>query len=206
MNNWILLTFIYAILGGLFQTANKKALEKNSVLEILGTFSLLSLILISFISKNIFKIELIYLLGIFIKSSVMVLTLILNLYAVKRVSLSKYGIIHLSRVVFSVLLSIIILKETLTIPIITGIGLVVFGLYMVNNVSKKDEHPSPFKYDIILLVACFLNSVSAILDKTLLKHVTNSQLQFCEKTKNTHKNNKEKLLDIYHDININNRR
>lgn len=178
MNNWVLLTFIHAVFAGIFQTSNKKARESNSALEILGVFSLLSLILTFFISKNVFDIQAFYLFGVFIKSSVIVGALLLNLYAVKNVSLSKYGIIHLSRVIFSVLLSVIVLKEKLTPPIITGIIIVIIGLYMVNNVSKKEKKVSSFKYEIMLLISCFLNSISSILDKTLSQHLTNSQLQF----------------------------
>ena len=178
MNNWVLLTFIHAIFAGIFQTSNKKARESNNALEILGIFSLLSLMLTFLISKNIFDIEVIYLFAVFIKSSVIVLALLLNLYAVKNVSLSKYGIIHLSRVIFSVLLSVIILKEVLTPSIIIGIIIVISGLYMVNNVSKDEKKTVSFKYEIMLLISCFLNSISAILDKTLSQHLTNSQLQF----------------------------
>lgn len=178
MNNWVLLTFVDAILKGLFQTSNKKALEKNSILEILGAFSLLSLILTFIISKDVFKIKIIYLTGIFIKSSVIVLALILNLYSVKHIALSKYGIIYLSRVIFSVLLSTLILKEKLTPSIVLGISIVIFGLYMVNISTKKEEKTYSFKYEIILLISFFLNSISAIFDKTLSQHVTNSQLQF----------------------------
>ncbi len=178
MNNWVLLTFVDAILKGLFQTSNKKALEKNSILEILGAFSLLSLILTFIISKDVFKIKIIYLTGIFIKSSVIVLALILNLYSVKHIALSKYGIIYLSRVIFSVLLSTLILKEKLTPSIVLGISIVIFGLYMVNISTKKEEKTYSLKYEIILLISFFLNSISAIFDKTLSQHVTNSQLQF----------------------------
>lgn len=178
MNNWVLLTFIHAIFAGIFQTSNKKAREYSSVLEILGVFSLISLMLTFFISKNVFDIQTFYLFLVFIKSSVIVGALLLNLYAVKNTSLSKYGIIHLSRVIFSVLLSVIILKEKLTPSIMIGIVIVIFGLYMVNSVSKSEKKVSSFKYEIMLLISCFLNSISAILDKSLSQHLTNSQLQF----------------------------
>lgn len=178
MNNWILCTFIHAVFAGIFQTSNKKARESNSVLEILGVFSLISLILTFFISKNVFDIRTFYLFLVFIKSSVIVGALLLNLYAVKNISLSKYGIIHLSRVIFSVLLSVIILKEKLTPTIIIGIIIVIIGLYMVNIVSKEEKKVSSFKYEIMLLISCFLNSISAILDKSLSQYLTNSQLQF----------------------------
>jgi len=178
MNNWVLFTFIHAVFAGIFQTSNKKAREYSSVLEILGVFSLISLILTFFISKNVFDIQTFYLFLVFIKSSVIVGALLLNLYAVENISLSKYGIIHLSRVIFSVLLSVIILKEKLTPSIIIGIIIVIFGLYMVNSVSKSEKKDSSFKYEIMLLISCFLNSISAILDKSLSQHLTNSQLQF----------------------------
>ena len=42
MNNWILLTILYAIFVAIFESAKKKAVEKNSIYEVLANFSLIA--------------------------------------------------------------------------------------------------------------------------------------------------------------------
>ena len=56
MQNWILYTLIYAIFIGFFQCAKKKAVEKNSIYEVLAIFSTISFILVSFTRENVFNI------------------------------------------------------------------------------------------------------------------------------------------------------
>ena len=40
MPNWVIFTIIYAVCTGFFQCAKKKAMEKNSIYEVLAYFSL----------------------------------------------------------------------------------------------------------------------------------------------------------------------
>ena len=57
MQNWIIYTIIYAMFTGFFQCAKKKAVEKNSIYEVLAVFSLMAFILVAFTSSNVFNIE-----------------------------------------------------------------------------------------------------------------------------------------------------
>lgn len=179
MQNWILFTLIYAIFNGFFQSAKKKAVEKNSIFEVLAVFTTISFILSALMSKDVFNIGFIPLLTVFVKSIIIVVAWLLSLHAIQKMPISLYSVINLSRIIFSIILSVIFLEEKLTIFIILGAIIIILGLFLVNKVSNiKSEKETNYKIILILLGACFLNSVSAIIDKQVLKHITPIQLQF----------------------------
>lgn len=179
MQNWMTYTLIYAIFNGFFQCAKKKSIEKNSIDEVLALFSTIALILAALTSKNIFDIEVIPLIIVFSKSIVIVIAWILSLYAMQKMPISLYSVINLSRMVFSIIMSVIFLGEKLTITIIIGTIIIILGLILVNRLSsEKSKKETSLKAILILLVSCLLNSISAIIDKQILKSITPMQLQF----------------------------
>ena len=58
---------------------------------------------------------------IFTKSIIIVISWILSLYAIQKMPISLYSIINLSRIVFSIMLSVIFLGEQLTTLLIIGL-------------------------------------------------------------------------------------
>ncbi len=179
MFNWIILTFLYAMFNGLFECSKKKAVEKSSIYEVLAYFSLISFGMVAFFSKNVFSIQLQDFLFILLKVIVVIIAWILSLYAIDKMSISLYGTIKVFRVIFSVLLSIVLLGEQLDIITIVGTVIVIIGLYLMNNVTnEKSKEKTNIKAIILLIVACLLNAISAIIDKKILLNVTSSQLQF----------------------------
>lgn len=179
MKTWAVLTFLYAIFTGFFQCSKKKASEKNSILEVLATFTTIAFFIVLFTSKNVFDIELKYIMIIFLKSSIIVVAWLLALYAISRMSISLYSVINLSRIIFSVILSVIFLGERLTATILAGLIIVITGLVLVNLISNQKENKEvSFKIILILLFSCLLNSISAVIDKKVLVNITSSQLQF----------------------------
>jgi len=179
MQNWILYTLIYAIFTGFFQCTKKKAVEKNSVLEVLAIFSTMAFILSALTSKNVLNISYSSLIIIFIKSIVIVIAWILSLYAIKNMPISLYSVINLSRIIFSIIMSVFFLGEQLTTILIIGAIIIILGLFLVNKVSnEKSKKETNFKIILILLASCLLSSISAIIDKQILKCVNPIQLQF----------------------------
>lgn len=179
MKTWAVLTFLYAIFTGFFQCSKKKASEKNSILEVLATFTTIAFLIVLFTSKNVLNIDLKYIMIIFFKSSIIVIAWLLALYAISRMSISLYSVINLSRIIFSVILSIIFLGERLTTTILAGLIIVIIGLVLVNLISnQKENKEASLKIILILLVSCLLNSISAVIDKKVLVSITSSQLQF----------------------------
>lgn len=182
MQNWIIHTIIYAIFTGFFQCAKKKAVEKNSIYEVLAVFSLIAFILVAFTSNNVFNIEMHNIFIILVKSLVIVISWLFGLYAISRMPISLYSVINLSRIIFSIIMSVIFLGEQLTLSIISGTIIIILGLILVNNLSNKKEgqqaKEANLKIVLILLISCLFNSISAIIDKEIMKHITANQLQF----------------------------
>ena len=96
-----------------------------------------------------------------------------------KMDLGLYGITKLSRIVFSVLLSVIFLKEIITFKIFIGILVVLLGLFLSNTLSDKSMgREKSIKLVLLFLFSCLLSSISAIIDKKILYDITESQLQF----------------------------
>lgn len=179
MKNWVLLVFVYAIFNGLFQCSKKKSVEKNSIYEVLAYFSSIAFLITMFFSNNVFEIELKYLIFILLKSTVVVLSWLFGVYAIDKMPVSLFGVLNLSRIIFSIIMSVIFLGESITTNTFIGMIIVILGLVLVNIVSnKKEKKETSFKVLIILLISCLLNSISAIMDKKILGDITSSQLQF----------------------------
>lgn len=179
MDNWILFTILYAFFVAFFESAKKKAIERNSVYEVLANFSLIAFILTFFITKDAFEIDYSYLPVIFFKASIIVIAWILGVKVLEKMQISLYSMIRISRIIFSVLLSSVFLGEQITFITLIGMSIVISGLILVNRtVNKGESKDQPIKLIGLLLISCLLNSISAIIDKKVLLHITSGQLQF----------------------------
>ena len=179
MNNWILFTILYALFVAFFESAKKKAVERNSIYEVLANFSLIAFLLTFFITKDAFKIDYSYLPLIFFKASIIVIAWILGVKVLEKMQISLYSMIKISRIIFSVLLSYLCLGEKITFITLIGMSIIILGLIFVNKtVNKEERKEKSIKLVILLLISCLLNSISAIIDKKILLHITSGQLQF----------------------------
>ena len=179
MNNWILFTNLYAFFVAFFETAKKKAVEKNSIYEVLSSFSLIAFLLTFFITKDALKIDYSYLPIIFFKASIIVVAWILGVKVLEKMEISLYSMIKISRIIFSVLLSYFFLGEKITVITLIGMSIVILGLILVNRtVNKEESKENSLILIVLLLTSCLLNSISAIIDKKVLLHITSGQLQF----------------------------
>lgn len=177
-NLWIIFIVIYALLKGSREGMKKAALKKNSKNEILFFYTLIAWVLCLPFSKNAFNLQSEYIFYSFIKAAVCCGAWMCSLVALKKMSVSLYGIIDLSRMIFSTILGVYILGESFTVPKLIGIIFVITGLFLVNI---KKEHNTKKLSAIILVAAfmnCFLNAVSGTMDKILMKNMETGQLQF----------------------------
>lgn len=93
--------------------------------------------------------------------------------------ISLYSMIKISKIIFSVLLSYLFLGEKITFITLIGMSIIILGLILVNRtVNKEENKEKSFKLVILLVISCLLNSISAIIDKKVLLHITSGQLQF----------------------------
>ena len=187
---WIFLILLYGIFKGLREALKKKAMETNSVLEVLFFYTLFAFLMTIPFSKDIFSVSFKYHIAIFIKAFAIFIAWLCALNSIKRLPLSVYSVLDMGRMVFSILFGIIFLSESLSYLQIIGMVLVIVGITMVNLKNKKHSgENATLKVLPLVLVSCILNALSGTLDKFLLSPssdrwlfgseiLTASQMQF----------------------------
>lgn len=191
---WIWLVLLYGIIKGMREIIKKKALEKNSTIEVLFLYTLLAFVMVLPDAKNAAGLEPKYYFYIGLKSFVIFLAWIFSFKAIKKMPISLYGVLDLSRVLFATLLGVIVLQEALGVFQIIGLVFVSAGLlllkYKPGNGSGKETRPGQsvrrtsdkeqvdVKIVLMAFASCLFNALSGLLDKILMKDISSSQLQF----------------------------
>ena len=177
---WIYLVLLYGIFKGLREGVKKKALEKNSIAEVLFFHTLLAFLLLIPFSGNVILENPMHYFYIFIKSFVVFSAWIFAFNSIKMMPVSLYGVLDLSRVLFSMSLGFFILNEPVTANKMIGLVLVLIGLLLLNFMKKSSGNETGIKYILFALCSCFLNAVSGFFDKVLMSgsDLTTGQLQF----------------------------
>ena len=175
---WIIYIFIYSILKGTRDGMKKAALKKSTSDEILFFYSLFGFILILPFSQNAFSTPPVYIFYSFLKAAAVSSAWILAYVALKNMTVSLFGIMDMSRMLFSTLLGVVALGESITAGKIAGVILVTAGLVLVNSKSDAASGKIRIKILICALANCFLNSISGTMDKALMKSMEADQLQF----------------------------
>lgn len=177
---WIFLVLLYGLLKGGREIAKKKAMEVNSVMEVLVAYTVLSFVMVIPQVKNAGGLEPKYFIFIAVKSFCMFLAWLCSFYTLKRIPVSLYGVLSLSRVLFATCMGVFFLGETLGLWQILGLILVCTGLLLLKVKDKNTTPESQVKwiYIVLALISCLFNAISGFLDKVLMKDITSSQLQF----------------------------
>ncbi len=191
---WILLVLLYGVLKGLREIAKKKAMTKNSVMEVLIAYTFLSFIFVLPELPKAGGLESKYYFFIAIKSFAVFLAWICSFRSLKKLPVSLYGILDLSRVLFATSFGVFLLGESLNAMQISGLLIVCAGLLLLKfripfgkrkteetgEIDKESDEKSKTQtlYVILALISCLLNAVSGFLDKVLMKDISSSQLQF----------------------------
>ncbi len=193
---WVWFVLLYGIIKGVREIVKKKALEKNATIEVLFLYTLLAFMMVLPDAKNAMGMEPKFYLGVGLKSFVIFLAWIFSFRAIKKMPISLYGVLDLSRVLFATLLGVIVLQEALGAFQVIGLVLVSAGLlllkYKPGNLfgkaarsgeeaqSRREERSERVDVKIVLMAfaSCLFNAVSGLLDKLLMKDISSSQLQF----------------------------
>ncbi len=176
---WVYLVVLYSVIKGVREILKKKSLEINTLAEVLFYHTLIGFVLvIPTCTKDVFNITLSQFFVLFLKSSVIFVAWILSFTSIKHTPVSFCGVMDLSRILFSTLLAIIVLGEKMTIYNTIGFFMVILGIFLVN--FKKGPKSSDAKpvYIVLLLLSCFLNAISGLIDKIVMKDMTSAQVQF----------------------------
>ncbi|MCR5686122.1 MAG: DMT family transporter [Lachnospiraceae bacterium] len=132
---WIILVLIYGLVKGLREVLKKKALERNTTLEVLLMYTTLSFLIVTPEIRNAGGVDWKVLLFVAVKSLTIFFAWMCGFTAVAKLPISLYGVLDLSRVLFSTLLGVIVLHETMGIKQLIGLALVLLGLLMLNGVK-----------------------------------------------------------------------
>lgn len=187
--SWMFLVLLYGLLKGGREIAKKKAMETNSVMDVLVAYTVLSLIMVLPQAPQAGGLEPRFYFFIALKSFCMFCAWLCGFYCLKKLPVSLYGIISLSRVIFGTLLGVIFLHETMTVLQIAGMILVIGGLLMLkfkphssaNPVANPANSTSATVSVFLVLLAfasCIFNSFSGFMDKILMRDISSAQLQF----------------------------
>ena len=119
------------------------------------------------------------------KSFVIFLAWMFSFRAIKRMPISLYGVLDLSRVLFASLLGVAVLQEVLGVCQVIGLVLVSAGLLLlkyrpgsVREAAALSGENVEVRYVVMAFASCLLNALSGLLDKILMRDITSSQLQF----------------------------
>ncbi|MCR5823592.1 MAG: EamA family transporter [Lachnospiraceae bacterium] len=199
---WMLLVLFYGVVKGAREAIKKKALEKNSVIEVLVVYTLLSFIICIPQVKDAGGLVTAQYLWIALKSFCIFIAWICSFKAIDKLPISMYGVLDLSRVLFATSLGVLILGETMSLLHITGLLIVLLGLVLLKfkpsfikraemkemlesgtamekvRENTHDVNSKTWIYVLLAFTSCILNAVSGTMDKILMRDMNSSQLQF----------------------------
>ena len=190
---WIWLVLLYGIIKGVREIVKQKALEKDSTIGVLFLYTLLAFVMVLPDAKNAMGLEPKYYFFIGMKSFVIFLAWIFSFKAIRKMPISLYGVLDLSRVLFATLLGVIVLQEALGVFQVIGLVFVSTGLLLLkykpgHGTGKEVRNGQPaqaadkervdVKIVLMAFASCLFNAVSGLLDKILMKDINSSQLQF----------------------------
>lgn len=177
---WIFLVLLYGLLKGGRELVKKKALTVSSVMEVLVAYTALSMVMVLPSAPQAMGLTLEQYLWVAVKALCVFTAWMCSFRAIKKMPVSLYGILDLSRVIFSTLLGAFVLHESLRMGQMAGLALVCIGLFMLKQrkAAPGQEEAVPAKFVIMALASCLFNGLSGTLDKVLMQGMTSAQLQF----------------------------
>lgn len=177
---WMWLVLLYGVLKGVREIVKKKSLEKSTVMEVLFFYTLFGLCMVLPSAKQAAGVPLQALPWIAVKSFAVFLAWIFSFHAIRKMPISLYGVLDLSRVLFATLLGTWVLGEVLGWQQVVGLVFVAAGLLLLKYQPKRkaDRDEVAMVYVICAFASCMLNALSGLLDKILMRTVTSTQLQF----------------------------
>lgn len=178
---WVLLVLAYGLIKGIREVLKKKALEKSSLIEVLFLYTFLSFLIVTPEVRNAGGVPGKLMIMIVVKSFAIFLAWLCGFKAISNMPVSLYGVIDLSRVIFSTVLGIVLVHETVTASGWIGFVLVIAGLLMLKLRKGSDNSKEvEGKFVILSLISCALNGFSGVLDKIIMStnDINDGQLQF----------------------------
>ncbi len=180
LETWILFTISYGLLKGFREPMKKNLLKKVNVLTSLFVYTSIGFLMSVPTATGVLDVPLHIFAWILVKSASIFFAWILSFEVLKKLPVSTYGVTDMSRVIFSTLMGVIFLHESLTVKGVFSLLLVVSGLYIANRKTTASKEEYSIRQIWLLFLACFLNAISGTLDKYIMSSgtITSSALQF----------------------------
>lgn len=179
---WMALVLFYGLAKGFREVIKKKSLEKNTIIEVLFFYTLISFLMVTPDVENAWGITWEQCGFTALKSLVIFMAWLFSFKAIQQLPISYYGILDLSRVLFATLLGVLILGEVMSYYQIAGLAMVMLGLLLLrfrgNSHRETDQERVEGKYVVMAFASSILNAVSGFMDKILMREMNSSQLQF----------------------------
>ena len=180
METWIIFIILYGLLKGSREPMKKRILKNVNVMTSLLVYTFIGFLMAVPTATGVFDIPPHIFAWILVKCSAIFFAWILSFTVLKKLPVSTYGLTDMSRVIFSTLMGVIFLHESLTVKGVFSLLLVVSGLYIANRKTNTNKEGYHIRQIWLLFLACFLNSLSGTLDKYIMSSgaITSSALQF----------------------------
>jgi len=180
MELWIIFIILYGLLKGAREPIKKHILKEVNVPTTLFVYTFIGFLMAIPTSVGVWDVPLPIFGWVVVKSASVFLAWILSFTVLKKLPISTYGVTDMSRVIFSTLMGVVFLHESLTLKGIVSLMLVAGGLYLANHKTSANKEEYHFKHIWLLFLSCFLNAVSGTLDKYIMSSgtITSSALQF----------------------------
>ncbi len=180
MELWVIFILLYGIIKGTRVPIKKALLRDVNVLSALFGYTFIGFLVSALTVEGVFSFTFSIFVWVIIKTLAVFFAWIMAFKSLKKVPVSVYGVLDMSRVVFSILFGILFLHENLTVKTVASLFLIILGLYFVNQNKIENKEEYNHKYVVYILLSCFFNSVSGTLDKYIMStgEITSSALQF----------------------------
>ena len=180
---WLFLVLISAMFLASRTIFTKKLLGKNNTLPILFFVSLISTLSMIFFYKLInLELSLLVYVLIVLKSSVIAIAWLCIYQAYKNLDISTVSPLKNLSPIFLIILSLIFLGEKASLSNYIGIILLIISAYIL-EIKSFSNMLEPFKFFksknfLLIIISLIGNSISAVLDKIILKSTNYYSLMF----------------------------
>ncbi|MBQ3178300.1 MAG: EamA family transporter [Clostridia bacterium] len=180
METWILFVLLFGLFKGIREPIKKKALTQTDVLSTLFMYTFLGFLMTVPTAGNVLDISLRGLLLSALKAAMLFVGWMASLTSLKKLPVSFYGVVDLSRMFFSTAMGVIFLRESLTLRGIVSLVLICCGVYMAGNRKSAAKEGCSVRDVCVALTSSLFSAASGVLDKYIMttEKITSAQLQF----------------------------
>jgi len=180
METWILFVLLFGLFKGVREPIKKKALTQTDVLSTLFMYTFLGFLMTVPTAGNVLAVTPRGLFLSALKAAMLFVGWMASLTSLKKLPVSFYGVVDLSRMFFSTAMGVIFLKESLTLRGIVSLFLICCGVYMAGNRKSAAKEGCSLRDVCIALTSSLFSAASGVLDKYIMttENITSAQLQF----------------------------